>query len=136
MNICEEEKLEAATAHYENKLKWRAFHRLQLYNIHRKLFKLELDLVDNFYKRKLKANALNAFKSNVQEMRMIRSLCDAVKLTKFLKVSDFLSYTRSFEMGEGMRVAERDKKMIFAINFNRVRMMRKYFNLWRKCCNT
>lgn len=106
--------LTLAITHHTNKLKWNTFHHWQRFVIKSKLKRLQIDLTQFIYRRKLCQRMFTTWQRHVSQSIEVQRSC--------------IDYKRT---GRRNGPDENIMNLIVAIHHRQQYLRRKYFNRWR-----
>jgi len=108
----------------DNELKIKYFIKLRKYCLNKKAKRLRLSIVDLYYKRKIQEKYLKIWGKYARKNREIQRICNY--LMKERNRSTLHDILDTSILNPSL------SKSIFAISHNRTKLMRKYFNEFKK----
>ena len=107
-------------------LKSKYFLMWQKYYFLMKLERMKLTVAAKYYDTRIKRAVLNSLKVRANKTNQIKKMCFALKKNRFTKLMDFLKVTPTDNT-----IQESTLKLIFAVNFHRMKIQHKYFKILR-----
>lgn len=114
-------KTQTAKNHFENKLKVKILNHLRLNCIRAKLKRIKIELVDFILKRKIQLKIIQNIKLKVEKRKEINKICGIIKVTNCQSIRQFIDQLPETNLNEN------DLKLIFALNYSRRNLLKKYF---------
>lgn len=87
-----------------------------------KLEKMKLEVATRYYDTRIKRAVLYGLKIRAIKSSQIRKMCYALKKNRYTNITDFLNVNQSDNI-----IHESTLKLIFAVNFYRMKIQHKYF---------
>lgn len=87
---------------------------------------MELTVAARYCDTKIKRRVLNSLKVRANKTSQIKKMCFALKKNRYTNLTDFLSVTSTDNV-----IQESTLKLIFAVNFHRMKIQHKYFQIFR-----
>lgn len=98
----------------------------QKYHLLVKLETMKLTVAGRYYETRIKRVVLKTLKLRANKTIQIKKMCFALKKNRFTNLTDFLNVTPT-----NNTIQESTLKLIFAINFHRMKIQQKYFKILR-----
>lgn len=102
------------------------FFMWQKYYYLMKLERMKLTVAAMYYDTRTKRSVLKTLKVRANRTSQIKKMCCAFKKNRYTKLTDFLSVTPTDNT-----IQESTLKLIFAVNFHRMKIQHKYFKILR-----
>lgn len=119
-------KTQTAKLHFENKLKSKILKNLRMNFLREKLTRIKIELVDFIFQRKIKLKIIKNLKTKVEKRKEVNKICGIIKHTNFRNIREFIDLLPVTILDEN------DLKLIFALNYSRKNLLKKYFKYFNR----